>query len=142
MPADEQQKWRSPTGHPIASLETDHIPDGGRMVSKPMNDLKTVRGTLENDLDIVKKYINSQTDFSIEAHDALARISVALTRMIETPAPTEKVEQIEGLEDVYAREGYDPIEIKNKFGKYPTQIVDIAARAYLELQNAVPTQED
>jgi hypothetical protein len=26
------QKWRSPTGHPIASHETDHIPDGGRKV--------------------------------------------------------------------------------------------------------------
>ena len=25
------QKWLSPTGHPIASHETDHIPDGGRM---------------------------------------------------------------------------------------------------------------
>lgn len=47
------------------------------------------------------------------------------------PAPMPK---IEGLAEVFAKEGYDPIHIKNKFGKYPNQIVEEAARAYLALQ--------
>jgi hypothetical protein len=49
------------------------------------------QGALDDDLDIVRKYINSQADFSIEAHDALARINTALTR------PNRKAKLLDAL---------------------------------------------
>ena len=99
------QKWRSPTGASIANHETDHIPDGGRMVSKTMNDLKTVRDALES----AKTFLGQTVYVRGYGEQQYSEVCVALSildRMIETPAPTECQHEIIDIRNDVIQSGY------------------------------------
>jgi len=88
--SDETEKWNN--GSVISKRDALEpcAPDGG---------------ALDDDLSILRKYINSQDNFSIEAHDALARISAAITakstiKSDNTETLYNALERIEQLEAI------------------------------------------
>lgn len=57
-------------------------------------------------------------------------MKITLSRMIETPAQTEKVERIEGLEEAVIKFEYDFSNVT----EHEFEALQKAARAYLKMQ--------